>query len=679
MVNTKITKAQLNHFHLKIDNNHMEYFDTSYSLYTVHDAVHGTIDFKSLEGSLGIGTVVKFLNTKIIQRLRNVKQLGYASHSHPAADHSRYAHAIGTMYIMSGLLERFRKTSPERFKKIIDTTSKIFPKIKTPHEGSIIKHMLLAGLLQDIGELPYGQATESVFRPHEDVIKSVKDLVGSHNNDWSKKDIFTTFAIFKDIELAKLLSSAKIDSHFLVYLITGHFNDDLKSIPTSLSTLRQLVDGSVDADRLDYVYRDGHHAVGGMGNPSSVIESLIYYDEQGPVFSDPGPISEFIIKRAHLWRTVYFSPVNRFRVVLLKTFLKGLMENDTLRNKFFIEGEKDGLSYEAFKKLEDISLTERLIKFHEENSVNNQRIKNALDLLLTQSPEFTCFWLPQQNTSSNYNGNLSLPDYFFYDTFPNYNSNISNERKTLNSIRIQDDKFKYLNKKPIDISQCTGGLLSVAENGFSAVPIKNGILLFEPKDKRNKIGVIWNNIDKLLKNNSLYHELIIQDIKSDLNAPADTLNKTGFTGKKVFISYAFEDFWLVKKIVQTLYAKKRRYIAIIDPFQGLGGTPNKNSIEAANKAERFLIIASKSWVKKHKENPNGPIATEMVEIVKKIDSKKKKYPACVLSVNNYKEIENEFPYLRLGHNTFPYTGKALESASYLEIKDAIEEFIKTID
>ncbi len=656
--------------------------DSSYSLYTVHDAVHGTIDFKSFENTLGISAIVKLLNTKIIQRLRNIKQLGYASHSHPAADHSRYAHAIGTMFIMKGLLDRFKNSSPEKFNKISNETLKYF-EIKNSSESILIKHMLLAGLLQDIGELPFGQATESVFIPDENMVMNVKNNTGSHNNDWSNKDIFTTYSIFNDDELYNLLQKAKINLSFLIYLITGHINDDkiAKSpLPLVVSTFRQLIDGSVDADRLDYVYRDGHHAFGGMGSPSSVIVSLLYYDENGPVFSDPGPISEFIIKRAHLWRTVYFSPVNRFRVALLKTFLKGVFSNENYKKIFLMGGEKEGLNYESFKKLEDISLTNRLIQCHEGKYISDLRIKSALDLLLTQSPEFTCFWLPPpQSIKSKKNGNLSLPDYFFYDTFSNYNSNINYEQRIIHSIRIKDDKFKYISKNPINITLCTGGLLSVAESDFSAVPIKNGILIFQPKEDRKKIGASWKKIEETLKENSLYNELIIQDIKSDLNAPADTLNISGFKGKKIFISYAFEDYWLVKKIVQILYNKKRKYIAIIDPFQGLSGTPIDNSVEAVENCERFLVIASSNWIKKQSDYPNGPIAAEVTKIRLLVETKYKNHKPVVLSVNNHEENEREFPYLQLGFRNCPYLGKGLENSSNSEMKEAITEALKKFD
>jgi len=69
------------------------------------------------------------------------------------------------------------------------------------------------------------------------------------------------------------------------------------SLPDSLRTLRHMIEGEVDADRLDYVYRDAHHTVGGRGSPEAVIDSLLAYDEAGPIFSEPGPVSEFFATR----------------------------------------------------------------------------------------------------------------------------------------------------------------------------------------------------------------------------------------------------------------------------------------------------------------------------------------------------------------------------------------------
>src|SRR5258708_3607233 len=79
-------------------------FDSHSGLFTVYDAVHGAIDLRDPEGLTGLGGIIQLLSSPMVERLRRIKQLGYASHSYTAADHSRYAHAIGTMHMMKTIL-----------------------------------------------------------------------------------------------------------------------------------------------------------------------------------------------------------------------------------------------------------------------------------------------------------------------------------------------------------------------------------------------------------------------------------------------------------------------------------------------------------------------------------------------------------------------------------------------
>src|SRR4051812_34851349 len=78
-------------------------FASHSGLFTVYDAVHGAINLHD-PGAKGVGNIIQLLHSPMVERLRRIKQLGYASHSYTAADHSRYAHAIGTMHMMRAIL-----------------------------------------------------------------------------------------------------------------------------------------------------------------------------------------------------------------------------------------------------------------------------------------------------------------------------------------------------------------------------------------------------------------------------------------------------------------------------------------------------------------------------------------------------------------------------------------------
>ncbi len=63
----------------------------------IRDSVHGNLKVDELE--------IKLIDTPQIQRLRRIKQLGFTYLVYPGANHTRFEHSIGTMYLASRLAE----------------------------------------------------------------------------------------------------------------------------------------------------------------------------------------------------------------------------------------------------------------------------------------------------------------------------------------------------------------------------------------------------------------------------------------------------------------------------------------------------------------------------------------------------------------------------------------------
>ena len=61
----------------------------------IRDSVHGDLQLEEFE--------VRLTDTPEIQRLRRIKQLGFTYLVYPGANHSRFEHSIGTMYLASRL------------------------------------------------------------------------------------------------------------------------------------------------------------------------------------------------------------------------------------------------------------------------------------------------------------------------------------------------------------------------------------------------------------------------------------------------------------------------------------------------------------------------------------------------------------------------------------------------
>ena len=66
------------------------------------DPVHGDIGLSELETSL--------IDSPTFQRLRRLKQLGFASMVYPNASYSRFAHSLGVLHVTSRVIEVFRRS-----------------------------------------------------------------------------------------------------------------------------------------------------------------------------------------------------------------------------------------------------------------------------------------------------------------------------------------------------------------------------------------------------------------------------------------------------------------------------------------------------------------------------------------------------------------------------------------
>lgn len=104
----------------------------------IRDNVHGDITFPPLYQAI--------IDTKEFQRLRRIKQLAMAEKVFPGAVHTRFAHSIGTFYVMYRILKHFK----EYFEKLNYHTN------INDEENAI----LAAALLHDLGHGPYSHVFE---------------------------------------------------------------------------------------------------------------------------------------------------------------------------------------------------------------------------------------------------------------------------------------------------------------------------------------------------------------------------------------------------------------------------------------------------------------------------------------------------------------------------------------
>jgi HD superfamily phosphohydrolase len=651
------------------------------SLGTIRDAIHGVIDVSP-------PFVARILRSPMIDRLRRIKQLSFASYAFVSADHTRYAHALGTMHVMKSMLEKFgfqEFVTDSLLRDLRNAFPQVFEGIKSTAQKKqlVCEHLLAAALLQDVGELPYNMASSVLLRPHQIFTKRAQECVGNSNKPWDPKDIFT-LGMLADPRSKDSLQG--FDVQLLAYLISGHI-DRSRTETSGLLTLRQMLDGVVDADRLDYVFRDAHHTVGVRDSPGAVIGSLVRYDSSGPIFSDPGPVADFLATRASLWSKVYLAPQNRFRLVLLVTVLRQAFQVFGGADIGFLGGihinsaTKDAeLTPDAFLSLDDISLNSTLSLMSSDKRFlarMGDHARRALELLLGDQANYQHHWLLISEPApleKRYAILDSLPSDFFYDTLSDYRNHAI---YSPSAIRIEADEFRFLENGVLTIESCSGALSGLFRTSVSPLPVDNSILAFFPVE--GGVGKAWDDIREAVKSNGLAAELLLADPFLPAYV-ADTRKKKGFKKPCIFISYAVEDIDIAARLANALFAQKRCYLFYGKTYQGLGNTPARNSIMAIKEAGAVVIIASKALsVKLQKGEPRPYVAQEFSALRDRLLTEKNRIPVVAAPADDASEVTG-IKWTDFGFDSAPFLGtRSLRRASEIEFREFVDELLQRLE
>lgn len=238
----------------------------------IRDQIHGEIEFSSAE--------MKLINSKSFERLRYIKQLGFAETVYPGASHNRYQHSLGVCQCVTEMYNAVIKNNPEFYR-----------------EGDLELLRMIA-LVHDLGHSPFSHASEVLSDiTHEERLTEIlryekNNIILAHNYDIESWD----------------LVNQVYNGEGLVYIQDSH-----------LITLHSFMDGFIDADKLDYLERDTINCGVGYGrfDRQALINNLcIIKDKRGMevlAIKDKGvqALESFILARYYMFSQVYMHPTER--------------------------------------------------------------------------------------------------------------------------------------------------------------------------------------------------------------------------------------------------------------------------------------------------------------------------------------------------------------------------------
>lgn len=255
--------------------------------FQIRDPIHGVIFISLAERAV--------IDSKVFQRLRNIKQVGFADAAFPCATHSRYSHSLGTMCVASKIFDRVIQKETLAIKDWV----------------RLKQAVRLAALLHDIGHAPLSHTTEMLMPKLSELNKGqIADRKATHED--------YTFKLILDSELTTIVEKNFADIGLSPQLIASLLKDffDTEAFLVDgtdyAPIMRQIISSEVDADRMDYLLRDSFFCGVNYGKFDAewLIDNLIGVRKNDQIFLGLKAraifaFEDFLLSRYHMFASVY--------------------------------------------------------------------------------------------------------------------------------------------------------------------------------------------------------------------------------------------------------------------------------------------------------------------------------------------------------------------------------------
>lgn len=235
------------------------------SFKVINDPIWYTIRVESWE--------LTVLDSPVVQRLRNIRQLGLAGLVYPAAGYSRFEHVVGVLYQTQRIIESINRNT-----RAYNARSHLAIPDPVSQRDEVL--LRLAAILHDIGHCFLSHVSERSLNRLE--------VAPGISMDNARKDAKAHFGCSKIPAVGELLSALIVLLPEFVEILKAakipHWQGNELDLAGSLAQLivrgkfidrpfmNEIISGAVDADKLDYMSRDCYMA--GLAMPIDVERLL---------------------------------------------------------------------------------------------------------------------------------------------------------------------------------------------------------------------------------------------------------------------------------------------------------------------------------------------------------------------------------------------------------------------
>jgi uncharacterized protein len=264
---------------------------------SLRDPVHGFVRADPLEAAL--------VNSRPVQRLRFIHQLGFTFLVFPGAEHSRFSHVLGAMHLAGRVYDA-----------LCSKGEGVLPAGSRAPERRLVR---VAALLHDLGHAPFSHSAEDLFEggiDHEEMTRrllgtlEVEEIFARHGDGLSTADV------------RRLLSGGGTPTERL---------------------LAKIVSGELDVDKMDYLLRDSLYCGVRYGtyDLDRLLETMLPLEdpetgEWGIGLEEGGvhALEALVMARYYMFTQVYFNVTGKAMELHFNEWLK--------ENGIHWAGEPDG-------------------------------------------------------------------------------------------------------------------------------------------------------------------------------------------------------------------------------------------------------------------------------------------------------------------------------------------------
>ncbi|MCL2618869.1 MAG: HD domain-containing protein [Defluviitaleaceae bacterium] len=200
------------------------------------DPIHNVIDLDMGDDAVN-ELILRLIDTREFQRLRWIRQLGFAYVAYPGATHTRFEHSLGAAFVAKKLVDKVL-AQEGRLAALYDDAhsrqllARFFARLRGERNTAVI-----AALLHDIGHGPFSHVFEEISRgrPHE---------------------VWTKAIILGDSGVRRVLEEYDTRLPRAITDILGGAGD---------SPAAGIIAGQMDVDKIDYLLRDSYMTGAGYG------------------------------------------------------------------------------------------------------------------------------------------------------------------------------------------------------------------------------------------------------------------------------------------------------------------------------------------------------------------------------------------------------------------------------